>query len=174
MRKRFEWLVAIILKRKYRIGAEIGCAKGATTQWLLRSCGTLHLYAVDLWAPVPDKVGGGTIYKEWNFSKVKRRFDRAIRSYQHRVTVLQGISWEMAAKVKDGSLDFIFIDADHEYESVIKDIRAWTPKLKDRGMISGHDYNFPDVLIAINELIPQWKDSKVDHVWYARKEDVKL
>lgn len=156
------------------MGAEIGCAKGVTTRKLLRNCRELHLYAVDLWGPVPDEVGGGDRYKGWNFPQVKSEFDHAINYFKKRVTVLQGISWEMADRVKDGSLDFIFIDACHEYESVVKDIRAWTPKLKDRGMISGHDCNYEGVLKAINELIPTWRDSKIDHVWFARKEDVLL
>jgi predicted O-methyltransferase YrrM len=43
----------------------------------------------------------------------------------------------MAGKVKDGSLDFVFIDADHRYLAVIKDLAAWTPKLKPGGTLCG-------------------------------------
>jgi len=42
--------------------------------------------------------------------------------------------------VKDNSLDFVFLDANHTYESVREDIELWTPKVRVGGLISGHDY----------------------------------
>ena len=172
--KRYNWLSNTITKRGYTIGAEVGCAGGNTTGRIMRRCENLHLYAVDLWGPVPDKEGGGTQYKDWDFKHIRTKFNKAIESHVDRVTVLQGLSWEMADKVEDGSLDFVFIDADHEYESVVKDIKAWTPKLKPGGMLSGHDTHFEEVLKAIKELVPTFKATGVDHVWHAKKEDVLL
>ncbi|MBA0085864.1 MAG: class I SAM-dependent methyltransferase [Acidobacteria bacterium Pan2503] len=65
----------------------------------------------------------------------------------------QGISWEMAARYGEHSVDAVFIDADHEYESVCKDIDAWLPKVKPGGIIAGHDYTpeLPGVIRAVNE-----------------------
>jgi hypothetical protein len=52
------------------------------------------------------------------------------------------------------SLDFVFIDASHEYEDVKKDILAWYPKIKKGGFITGHDYTtFDGVKKAVDELI---------------------
>ena len=45
---------------------------------------------------------------------------------------------------KDESLDFVFIDGDHTYDAVIGDIKAWYPKVKNGGIIAGHDYNGKD------------------------------
>ena len=42
----------------------------------------------------------------------------------------------------DESLDFIFIDASHDYQNVYDDIKAWFPKVKKSGIISGHDYSW--------------------------------
>jgi hypothetical protein len=50
-------------------------------------------------------------------------------------------STQAAKYIANQSLDMIFIDADHDYESVLKDIKAWVPKVKDGGCISGHDYD---------------------------------
>lgn len=59
-----------------------------------------------------------------------------------------------AAKIyKDESLDFVFIDAAHDYNNVLADITAWFPKIKPGGIIAGHDYgnkDFPEVAQAVN------------------------
>lgn len=43
-------------------------------------------------------------------------------------------------RFKNNSLDFVFIDAAHDYESVKADILAWLPKVKNNGILAGHDY----------------------------------
>jgi cephalosporin hydroxylase len=53
---------------------------------------------------------------------------------------------------KDKSLDFVFIDADHKYEGVLADITAWLPKIRDGGIIAGHDYDWDGVKKAVNEV----------------------
>jgi len=46
----------------------------------------------------------------------------------------------MAAKLlKDEIADLVFIDADHRYETTVKDIRNWLPKVKKGGILCGHD-----------------------------------
>ena len=49
-------------------------------------------------------------------------------------------SVEAAKLYEDKSLDFVFVDAAHEYESVRDDIQAWYPKVKIDGYIGGHDF----------------------------------
>ena len=58
-----------------------------------------------------------------------------------KVKFLKGFSVEMAKKVKDGSLDFVYLDGDHSYEGCRNDIHAWLPKLKLGGIMAFHDYN---------------------------------
>ena len=52
---------------------------------------------------------------------------------------------------KDNSLDFIFIDADHRYEAVTKDLQNWFPKLKTDGIIAGHDWPWDSVRNAVTD-----------------------
>ena len=60
-------------------------------------------------------------------------------------------SIEAAADINE-FFDFIYIDADHEYESVKKDIEAWIPRLRSGGIIAGHDYiGYRGVHDAVNE-----------------------
>jgi predicted O-methyltransferase YrrM len=61
-------------------------------------------------------------------------------------------SIEYVKLVKDQSIDFIYIDGNHQYSSVKEDILAWLPKIKNGGIISGHDYSWPSVQQATNEI----------------------
>ncbi len=58
-----------------------------------------------------------------------------------RVKILIGDSSKMMSHIPDGSLDVCFIDADHRYISVIKDIAACLSKVRDGGVICGDDYD---------------------------------
>jgi predicted O-methyltransferase YrrM len=53
----------------------------------------------------------------------------------------------------DKTLDFVMIDASHDYEDVYDDIVAWTPKLRPGGMLAGDDYSWPGVWRAVGEVI---------------------
>lgn len=64
-------------------------------------------------------------------------------------------SIEAAALYPDHSLDFVFLDAGHDYDSVRADILAWLPKIKPGKMLAGDDMDvFPGVRQAVTELLP--------------------
>jgi predicted O-methyltransferase YrrM len=63
-----------------------------------------------------------------------------IEPVKHIINVLKKNSWEIVETYKDESLDFVFIDARHDYLSVRKDLQVWFPKIKPGGIIAGHDY----------------------------------
>ncbi len=62
-------------------------------------------------------------------------------------------------KVDDDSLDFLFIDADHSYDGVRWDCKAWLPKLKSGCIVAFHDYhdgNHPGVKNGAAQFIEGW------------------
>jgi hypothetical protein len=65
----------------------------------------------------------------------------------------QGCSWDLASRYSDGTLDFVFIDADHSGEAVGRDIDAWRPKVRPGGILAGHDFTtyFPGLCDAVVE-----------------------
>jgi hypothetical protein len=66
---------------------------------------------------------------------------------------VMGTSPHCAGCHRDGEFDIVYIDAEHDYESVKADIEAWKPKAKYA--IAGHDYHvFPGVKQAVDELCP--------------------
>lgn len=58
----------------------------------------------------------------------------------------------------DSSLDWVHLDARHDFDSIRADIEAWRPKIKPGGWLSGDDYNeekWPEVVRAVAELLPE-------------------
>lgn len=85
----------------------------------------------------------------------------------HIVNVVNMESTLAAKQYLDNSLELVFIDASHDYDSVKKDIEAWLPKIKKGGIISGDDYGWEGVKKAVNELIPEAKPIGIkDSNWY--------
>jgi hypothetical protein len=76
-------------------------------------------------------------------------------------------------QIPDNTFDLLFIDADHQYESIKQDIADWIPKVKSTGMIAGHDYfnpvtgalenQHPGVKRAVDEAFPRIRVG--GHVW---------
>ena len=75
-----------------------------------------------------------------------------------RIQLIISDSIAAARLFSDASLDWVHLDARHDYKSVKADIEAWLPKIKQRGWLSGDDYNeqkWPDVVKAVGELLPR-------------------
>lgn len=60
-----------------------------------------------------------------------------------------------ASQYSDESLDFVFVDASHDYESVRNDLWTWYPKVKKGGLMAGHDYseNCLGVKLAVDQFL---------------------
>ena len=79
-------------------------------------------------------------------------------------------SVEASKLYENESLDFVFIDACHEYSCVKEDIIAWYPKIKKGGVLAGHDINAEEVRKAvIEELTPFYINGAYD-IWLKYKE----
>ena len=95
-------------------------------------------------------------------------------------------SVEASSQYQDHSLGFVFIDADHDYDSVYADITAWLPKVRPGGWIGGHDYTWNEgIRRACKELLPNhihdgsWSDQEQRYIpekelegvcWFYKKE----
>jgi predicted O-methyltransferase YrrM len=68
-----------------------------------------------------------------------------------RIRLFQMESQEAVKRYRDGSLDFVWIDGDHTYPSVLADCQAWWPKIRPGGLFAGHDYDLPDVWKGVRD-----------------------
>lgn len=109
------------------VGVEVGVDVGAHAQALLEYCaGISMLHLVDPW-PNPYCRG----YCEARL---------AVLGYRSRFTMMQDKSITAAAGFSPNSLDFVYIDQEHDAASVTADLQAWWPKLKPRGVLGYRNY----------------------------------
>jgi predicted O-methyltransferase YrrM len=79
------------------------------------------------------------------------------------VNVIAKRSTEAAADFAGGSIDFLFIDGQHDYENVKADLLAWLPKMKrPGGIIAGDDANWPGVKEAAREVLGEASISVIE------------
>ena len=74
-----------------------------------------------------------------------------------RIMVIIADSAAAAGLFADQSIDWVHLDARHDYESVKADIAVWLPKVKPGGWLSGDDYDalkWPEVMKAVGEMLP--------------------
>jgi hypothetical protein len=157
------------------VGAEVGVWHGETSEYLLRSLPHLHLNMVDRWQTYPPSATASSLKqaKQDAFDAARQRATQATEFAADRRTIHHQDSVRAAALFDVGSLDFLVIDAEHGYESVVADITAWHRKLKPGGILFGHDYahpRFPGVKRAFDELLPGRLSVAPDYLAFQRKE----
>lgn len=137
---------------------EIGVLCGRATCVMAPICkcnGTLY-FAVDNFCGGTEEKDPATTYQlklgtEGSLPRLKATLTQA--GLIDWVEIIKSDSAEAAGRFEDGTVDFCFIDADHTYPSVDRDIHAWWPKIRPQGFLSGHDYGIGEgVKRAVNEL----------------------
>lgn len=136
------------------VGIEIGTLRGLFAGQILENANLSEFHIVDCWKVLPkeeyedyqkyDQAKWDSIYEG-----VKRKFSK-----NKEVQIHKGKSVPMSKNFPNEYFDFIYIDANHSYEGVLADIKAWLPKLKKGGVIAGHDYDLDSVKKAVFELLP--------------------
>jgi hypothetical protein len=159
-----EFLAVLANRLDWRAGVELGVARGGTIARLLELCPALRMVGVDLWEPQPGHTGPED-WADWDHDGGYVAARAAIGRCGGRGSLLRMRTTEAACCLPDGVLDFVFIDADHSTEGCAADIRAWLPKLKPSGWISGHDINWPTVRVAVDDLVPGYMVGP-DSVWF--------
>lgn len=114
------------------VGVEVGVHKGMNIKRILNFINIKKLYLVDPWT--------GSNQNEKNdqekiYQNVLRDF-----SYNSKIEIIRKTSIDACKDFKNLSLDFVYIDGDHSYESVKQDLNSWFPKIKMFGVICGDDY----------------------------------
>ena len=120
----------------YKVGAEIGVFKGEFT---IKFCKVgLKMYAIDPWLSYCGS--GRTLRSQERQDFLFGHATRLLGRYDN-CTIIRKTSMDAVKDFKNGSLDFVYIDADHSFKHIAQDICEWTKKVRKGGVVSGHDYH---------------------------------
>ena len=83
------------------------------------------------------------------------RYCSDIRLYNGFYEVWREYSHVACPYVADNSVDFVYIDGEHNYEAVQQDMQDWWRTVKSGGILAGHDYdqNNPGTIQAVDEFV---------------------
>ena len=131
-------LAQMFAELEYKKGAEIGTLKGNYAFTLAKSNRSAELYCVDPWK-VYDGYGDNT-----NQDQLEGNHRKAFELLKpfNNVHFVYEFSMDALAQFDDGSLDYVYIDANHEWAYITQDIYYWEKKVRPGGIVSGHDYLF--------------------------------
>jgi len=129
-------------------GVEIGTMQGQFALDLLRTWRGEKLYIVDAWREFEYWKDELCANRRENARRMMATFER-IYDFGSRTCMIRDTSEDASRLFEDSSLDFVYIDAAHEYEvdqgdgkvaGIKRDIEIWSPKLRPGGVLAGHDY----------------------------------
>lgn len=153
---------------------ELGCWKGRSSAFLavevLNSGKEIELHFVDHWggSNEPEHHSDPDLERIYEVFKKNIEGVSGVDVSIHRMRTV-----EAADLFEDRSIDFIWVDAGHEYEDVIADLKAWWPKLVIGGVIGGDDLPMDGVKRAVNEFFPNHEVGSENgwQWWRVRKRD---
>lgn len=121
---------------------EIGTWDGGFAEAILEHTKCKTLYCVDPYKQFPSsdyQDGMNDLTQEQFDAKYNNTKKRLTTKYGNRVVFLRMTSEEAVKQFEDESLDFVYIDGNHDFEYVYKDIDLWYPKVKVDGILCGDD-----------------------------------
>jgi tetratricopeptide (TPR) repeat protein len=125
-------------------GVEVGVQRGNFSEHLLRNWKGELLYSVDPWREFPsDDYEDIANVNQDQHDELYATTIRKLMRFGPRSVIWRLTSKQASALLPDESLDFCYLDADHKYEAIAEDIKFWFPKVKQGGILAGHDY-IPD------------------------------
>ena len=123
---------------------EVGVQRGEYSRQILNAIPSIEkFYLVDLWKHQENYFDHANVNDAAQQKCLVATLANTNR-WKEKVVLLKGYSTEMAQQIEDQSLDWVYIDARHDYKGCLEDIEAYWPKVKSGGIMSGHDYMSAD------------------------------
>jgi len=131
------YILELLAKFNMTKGAEIGVGEGRYSEVMFKKIPNLELLCVDIWEIGEDKAN-----LRLGQSKVERNYRHALQrlSQFSEAKIIKGKSMDIVRDIPYESLDFVYIDANHQFDFVMQDIFEWSKRVKKGGLVAGHDY----------------------------------
>lgn len=155
---------------------EVGSWKGTSAAFLaveiINSEKNIKLDCIDTWQGSSENIDP----KSKHFEPLLLEKDGLYKNYtaniepvKHIINSIRVPSLEALKLYDDNTLDFVFIDAAHDYESVCKDIQGWLPKIRPGGLLAGHDWDCDEVRQAVKDTLKTGFSGIGENVWISKR-----
>jgi predicted O-methyltransferase YrrM len=130
-----EELCNLFAELELNIGVEIGVERGYFAESMLKANPSLKLYGVDAWRAYKG-------YRDHtNQDKLERYYTETVeRLKPYNCEIIRDWSVDASKRFADNSIDFVYIDGNHDFQNCTNDIAEWSKKVKPGGIIAGHDF----------------------------------
>lgn len=127
------------------VGAEVGVHLAENAKNIYNFLNPKALFLIDPWKNYIDPDSFEVIGESQRIIAEERMKDCKNIKFL-RMTSLEAVNF-----VPDG-IDFVYIDGNHSFVSVLLDMKAWFEKIKHGGILAGHDYHdsMPQVQMAVD------------------------
>lgn len=175
----YDALPALLNKLGLNRGVEVGVAFGGHAGAILERGGVDKLYGVDRYRHqrgyddpmnLPQPV----------FDRLAQRVVQRMKPFDNRFELIREDSDQAGQRFKDQSLDFVYLDADHSEQGVWDDLCTWASKIRQGGIIAGHDFghpDFPGVKRAVQRFFNRlgWPVHQAGHgVWWVKRQHLPI
>ncbi|PNW79477.1 hypothetical protein CHLRE_09g416700v5 [Chlamydomonas reinhardtii] len=122
-----------------RVGVELGVQRGHFAAHTLKTWpSATRYYLVDIWQHQPNYEDFANV----DNAKQDQLFKEAqgnLAAYTGKTVFLRNFTSDAVKRINE-MVDYIYVDARHDYCGVLEDIELYWPKLKSGGIMAGHDY----------------------------------
>jgi predicted O-methyltransferase YrrM len=149
----------------YRKGAEIGTARGSHAITMIVNNPKVKLYCIDAWSTYD---GCNDFTDQDRLNEYHNAARQRLNEYKG-IEIINEFSMDAVKRFKDETLDFVYIDANHEFPYVAEDLFYWSKKVRPGGIVAGHDYlNEPrkDGMVQVKEVVHAYTEAFNINPWF--------
>jgi hypothetical protein len=143
-----------VRENNFKTCVEVGIGYGFHAKEILDTTNVEKLYLVDPMCYYPNDLFADDVLSYGGFEKLVKNIKINLNEQKDRYTWYRCPSLSITnEQIPDESVDAVFIDGDHSYEAVSKDLPFWWKKIRAGGWILGDDYNscHPGTTKAVDE-----------------------
>lgn len=129
-------LAALFHELGFERGVEVGVRDGEYSEVLCMKNPDAVIYGIDPYVP---HRGYLDTTRQSSFDKYEAKAHERLDQYKN-YHFMKAFSLDAVEDFEDESLDFVYIDADHDFQNVTNDVHEWMKKLRIGGILAGHDY----------------------------------
>ena len=148
--------LSLLKGKKNLVGVEIGVGAGQNSKKILENLNIKKLYLIDSWSKYSNYVKELKDTRNYSLKTTngKSIAEKNLKPWNKKLIWTNKKSSDVVNIIKNNELDFVYIDGNHNYKYVLEDIKLYWPKLKNGGLMAGHDFKpkFQGVIDAVVEV----------------------